>query len=236
MLEAGLEFEDSADRVVMAFAELPLSLRPTHFSHEETVGSDTDRIEDRKRLTPFVAKRKSGFFLLGPGLTYSIRVASGRPLVCDCFFDVSPELAKQFLEHMSRARPSFGFASAPGERERRNRIAIQQGANAIESWVGRDTQKYVPGFYWLTLLSSAFAKQHGIAISAVKAVAEEHTELEGRQHLFRFYERPEDWQKTSSVTELCASLSGVFDIEKIKPQLSAAKTFLELNSMLRDWK
>src|SRR5438128_2045640 len=117
MIEAGLEFEDATDRVLTAFAGLPLPLRPIHFSHEEKVGSDADRIEDGKRFAAFVAKSKSGFFLLGPAVTYSIRIASGRPLVCDGFIDVKPEIAKQFLEHMSRAQPIFGFACAPSERD-----------------------------------------------------------------------------------------------------------------------
>jgi len=77
-------------------------------------------------------------------------------------------------------------------------------------------------------------KQHAIPLIAVEAVAREHLAME-EQHLFQFYDRPEDWQQTSAVTELCASLPGVFDIEKIKPLLPAAKNFLELNSILRVW-
>lgn len=144
--------------------------------------------------------------------------ATGRPLLCDCFLDVAPEAAEHFLKHMSKARPVFGFACLPGERGRRNRVTTQQGPNEIESWVGRDTQRYVPGLYWLALLSEALARQHHVALSALEAVAQEHVELEGGLHLFRFYERPEGWLETSAVTELCTSLSGVFDVEKIKPQ------------------
>jgi hypothetical protein len=75
-----------------------------------------------------------------------------------------------------------------------------------------------------------------VSLAAIEAVAQEHVALEGGQHLFRFYERPEDWQKTNAVNELCASITGVFNVEKVKPQLLAAKNFLELNSMLRDWR
>lgn len=236
MIEAGLEFNGTIDRVMETFFGLPLPLRPIHFSHEEKIDSDADRLENQKKFAAFVAKSKSGFFLLGPTVTYSIRIAEGRSLVCDCFIDVELVLAKQFLMHMSKARPIFGFACTPDERERRNRVTTQQGANTIQSWVGRDAQKYVPGFYWLTLLSDAMAKQHGVSLSAVEVVSREHIELEGGQHLFRFYERPEDWQATSVVADLCASLPGVFDVEKIKPQLLTAKNFLEFNSILRDWK
>lgn len=236
MIEAGLEFEGAIDGVMAAFADLPSPFRPVQFSHEEKLGSNADRIDDQKRFAAFVAKSESGFFLLGPGVIYSIRIAPGKPLICDCFLDVEPEVAELFLERMSQANPIFGFACAPGERERRNRFTTQQGVSTIESWVGRDTQKYVPGFYWLTLLPDVLAAHHGVPLSAVEAVAEGHIELQDGQHLFRFYKRPEDWQATAAVENLCASLPGVFDIERVRPQLSAAKNFLELNSMLREWK
>jgi len=64
----------------------------------------------------------------------------------------------------------------------------------------------------------------------------EHVALEAGQHLFRFYERPEDWAATSVVASLCASLDGVFDIEMVKPKLLAAKTFQEFHTVLQDWK
>jgi hypothetical protein len=235
MIEAGLVFEGTIHRMVSAFTELSPPLRPIHFSCEEKVGSDADLIEDQKLFTAFVTKNKSGFFLLGPTVTYSIRIASGRPVICDCFIDAEPEFAKHFLIHMSKIQPLFGFACAPGERERRNRVTKQQGANSIESWVGRDAQKYVPGFYWLTLLPENLAKNHGISLSAVANVALEHSELDDGQHMFRFYDQPEDWQATSRVTELCASLPGVFNIEQIEAQLQTATTFLALNSMLKEW-
>ena len=236
MIEAGLEFGGELDLVMTAFATLPPPLRPTHFSHEESIGSPSDRIDDQKRLAAFVAKSKSGFFLLGPALTYSMRIAAGKPMVCDCFLDLEPDLAKQFLSHFEPTRPLFGFACAPEEREHRNRVTIRQGANSIQSWVGRDIEKYIPGFYWLTLLPEVLAVKHGVPLPAVEYVAREHIELSTGQHLFRFYDRPEDWKATSAVAALCASLPGVFNVEKLKPRLAAAKNFLELNTMLNAWK
>ena len=235
MIEAGLEFDGEIDGVLAAFVALPSPLRPAYFSHEEKIVDTTDRVEDQRRFAAFRARSQSGFFLLNEAVTYSLRLATGKPLICDCFIDVQPEIAKQFLVQMSTARPLFGFACAPAEREHRNRVTVQQGSNKIENWVGRDTRKNVPGLYWLTLLSESLAKRHGVPLAAIEAVAQEDLALEDGQHLFRFYERPEDWQKTHAVAELCASLPGVFNIEEVKPQLLAAKNFLELNSMLRDW-
>ena len=235
MIDSTLEFPPQALRVVVAaFLALPDGLRPTH----QSVGEDDvgEPICDRARQVETLAKRTSGFFLKGPRVTYDINLAGTKPIICNCFLEVEPSLAEQFLTHMATVQPIFGFACAQEERYQRNRVTIKQGVNTIESWVGRDTQKYVPGFYWLTLLPDALARQHAVSLSKVEKVAQEHIELEGGQHLFRFYERPEDWRATSAVAELCASLPGVFNVEKVKPQLPAAKNFLELNSMLREWK
>lgn len=236
MIEAGLEFNGPVDPVLAAFADLPNPVRPVFFSHEEQPNSDADRVDNPKRLAAFVARSMSGFFLLGPRVTYSIRIAAGTSLVCDCFIGEDAGHVTRFLEHMAQAKPLFGFACAPEERERRNRVIFKQGANKIESWVGRDVQKYVPGFYWLTLLSDALAQQHNIDLSAVELVAQDHMELDGGNHLFRFYDRPEDWQTTSEVTDLCASLPGVFDVERVRSQMATVRTFLGLNSMLMEWK
>lgn len=236
MIEAGLEFETDIDSVLAAFAALPPPLRPSYFSHEEKIVDTTDRVEDRGRFAAFRARSQSGFFLLNDVATYSLRVATGKPLICDCFLDVQPELGRKFLIHMAVAHPLFGFVCAPEEREHRNRVTVHQGNNKIEGWVGRDTRKNIPGFYWLTLLSEELVERHRVSLTAIEAVAQEHLPLEGGRHLFRFYDRPEDWQKTNAVTELCSSLPGVFDVAKVKLQFLAAKNFLELHEILQNWR
>ncbi len=235
MLEVGLEFEGTVDRVVEAFITLPAPLRPVHFSHQEAPASDADRIADSGRFAAFLAEAKSGFFLLGEGLTYSLRIAQGRPVLCDCFLEASADLARQFVAHMSQVNPIFGFACKPGERERRNRVAIQVGANKIEGWVGRDTQTCLPGFYWLTLVSEALAQRHAIPIEAVAAKARKHDSLANGVHLFCFYEEPDDWMADATVDRLVARFPGVFDIDKVKPQLVDAKTVGDVLAMLGRW-
>lgn len=243
MIEAALEFQSADLRSIVAvFCTLPEELRPTHHSlGEDEVG---EPILDTEKFLDSLLGAGLGPFLKGARVTYDIGFFDGlvgservksNSIICNCLLEVEPSLVKKFLVHMAAAQPIFGFACAPEEREQRNRVTTKQGVNTIESWVGRDTQKYVPGFYWLTLLSEALAKKHAIPLSAVEKVAHEHIKIEG-QYLFRFYEQPEDWQKTLAVTELCASLPGVFNVEKIKPHLSAATNFLDMNSLLREWK
>ncbi len=235
MIETRLDFKPGTlKEVVHKLLSLPVDLRPSHHSLGEDETGEV--IGDPQGFANSLLERSPGPYLTGAHCSYDISLAAPKPTVCHGSLDVEPDLAKQFMVEMALLSPIFGFACAQDERYQRNRVVTRQGENTIESWVGRDTHKYVPGFYWLTLLSDVLAKQHNVPLSALEAVALEHIELEGGQHLFRFYERPEDWQRTSIVTTLCASLPGVFDIEAVKPKLRAAKNFLELNSILRNWK
>jgi hypothetical protein len=237
MISAELEFENgSLDGVLTAFLSLPPSLRPTHFSDDELDVSRRKAIDDSRDFALFFDKRTTGFFLSGPVLNCLVSIAPGQSIRVHCTVEGTSNLAKQFLVHMARVQPIFGFACAPEERAWRNRVTTKQGVNSIESWVGRDTQKYVPGLYWLTLLPVALAEKHKVPLSAVEGMALEHVELEGGQHLFRFYERPEDWRSAAGSARLRSSLTGVFDVEKVRPQLTAATNFLDLNGVLRNWK
>ena len=95
---------------------------------------------------------------------------------------------------------------------------------------------YIPVLYWLTLLPAALAERHHVPLAALQHVALEHVELDGGQHLFRFYERPADWRSAPLVDELRRSLHGIFNIEAVRPQLAAAKTFLEFDSLASKWR
>lgn len=235
MIESTLEFPSTALRSLVAtLCTLPDELRPTHHSlGEDKKGKP---ILDIDKFIKSLDGKKLGPFLKGPHVMYDIRLSGGKPIICNCLLEVEPSLAKKFLVLMSAAQPIFGFACEPEERKYRNQVTVKQGVNTIESWVGRDPQKYIPGFYWLTLLPEALAERHGVALSVVGRAAKEHIELEGGQHLFRFYDRPEDWRFISHVTALCSSLLGVFDIEKVNDLLAVAKTFRELDDVLRGWR
>lgn len=235
MIEAGLEFPSSARRtVVETFLSLPAALRPTHRSTgEEDVGA---RIRDPAALLAAVEKQKTGFFLKNEAVTYSIRLAGDEPLLCDCFLEVQPMQARTFMLHMAEAQPVFGFACRTAERESRNRITMQLGANTISSWVGRDTRRYVPGLYWLTLLPATLAAQHDVPLEPLETAAIDRATVAGDQSLFQFFDSPDDWNKTDKTSGLIATIPGIFDLDAIRPRLTDAKTFLALNAAVREWK
>jgi hypothetical protein len=242
MTKAELEFEFSTARLVLEkILTLPEALRPTHESLGEneagTIIGDVKKIIRRFEVPVSFEVPISSVYLRNLGALYDVRKLRNGNLVCCGYFDEIPlSTVKDFLTHMATARPIFGFACAPEEREQRNRVKTKQGVNTIESWVGRDIQKYIPGLYWWTLLPASLTEKHGVSLATVASMALEHVELEGRQHLFRFYEKPGDWRSATVMAELYSLLPLVFDVEKVRSQLEGAKTFLELNAMVNTWK
>jgi hypothetical protein len=236
VIDVELEFDGRAlDRIVAAFLSLPPDLRPQSYSAGETDPGSS--IDDQKKFSAFVSKSKSGFFLKRAGLVCSVRIAGDKSIVCDCFVEQGADAARRLLTHLAKARPLFGYAADPAERERRNRVAVEQGQNKIEAWVGRDTTRYVPGLYWLTLLPRGLAESHKLPIDELKQRAMEHTRLDDDLDLFRFYKNPEDWNAAKDkIDDLYRMAPGVFDIEKVRPSLPAASSFLELNALLQKWK
>jgi hypothetical protein len=234
MIEVELEFRPgSLKDAVRTLLSLPDGLRPSHHSFGESERKYPIRSIE---FADSVSETSPGPYLTGEHCCYHFSVAAPRPTICRGEISVEPDMARQLLLKMAALSPIFGFACAPGERRQRNHVTVQQGVNSIENWVGRDPEKYVPGIYWLTLLPNALLEKHGIPISVLEALAQEHISLAHEGHLFRFYERPEDWSSTPAVAELYRSLPGLFDVEKIRPRLLIAKNFLELNSVLREWR
>ena len=162
---------------------------------------------------------------------------------CTCEFKAKAALlVGAFMERMAALEPVFGFASAWDEYRHRNhlvsKIRYRSGVTGTsEQFIGRDTSKYVPGLYWLTLLPEALASRHDVPLAEVAKVALEHTRLAGGQHLFRFHERPEDWaERRQALDEVCASLPGVFNIADVKRLVAGVTDDGELDRIVSPWR
>ena len=236
MLEAGFEFKQDIDDVVMAFTKLRSHLRPTHLSSEERIVKTSVPIEAAEKTGNFISKNKYGFFLLGDGVTYSLRIGSGHKISCDCFIEHSPQDVESLVYEVAEAQPMFGFACLREEHNFRNRAVIKQGINTIESWVGRDTDRYIPGLYWITLISNLLILKHEVPIDVLSQTSEYHTVLATGQYFFRFYPKPSDWDKVSSVSNLIAEEKCIFSIRDLKVALSEASNYKEVSEVTGRWK
>lgn len=235
MIQAALEFPLSkADLATKTILGLPEMLRPTTVSLAEDEAAAP--IGDVDVFLQTFKMPSIGVYLENSTVMYDLRRSSRSTWIVGADLDAIPDAAvKDFLIRMAVTHPIFGFACAEEEREHRNRITTKFGINTMESWVGRDTRRYIPGLYWWTLLPASLAEQHGIPLSILVDAAQEHIELEGKQHLLRFYDKPEEWQSAAFMADLYHSCPGIFDVEKLRPKLQGVETFLEINAILHDW-
>ena len=190
-------------------------------------------------ISEFISPLKeeaAGIFLRGLHCSYNFSLATSMSIICYGDLDVDLPSIKLLVMEMASLNPNFGYACTQDERYRRNRVTLKMGTDTVESWVGRDLEKYIPGVYWWTILPENLTKKHGVSLKVFERAAKEHIALPNGQHLFRFYERPEDWSKSSVLSELSVSREGIFNIERIETHLATAKTFLELNAMLKLWR
>ena len=134
----------------------------------------------------------------------------------------------------------FGYCCTWEELQNRNRVFVEidggRGGSS-EGFYGQDISKYVPGLYWLTLLPKTLAELHGVPLGEVAKAAQDHVQLGGNMHLFRFYDDPDDWlERGDAINDLCARLPGVFNINDVRRLVAGGiKSFAELHNILRPW-
>lgn len=87
----------------------------------------------------------------------------------------------------------------------------------------------------MTLLSNALAEEHDIPIGQLEAEAAEYIRVSDA-HLFRFFDRPEDWETGSSLGALRLSIPAIFNIDTVRSQIAHTKTFPELLAITSAWR
>ncbi|GLS82127.1 hypothetical protein [Paraferrimonas haliotis] len=238
MIIAGIFFDSSKrDDVVAELLHLPEPIKPVIYSADEEKKPKGNVVTNEKKFDLFMGKNAVGFFLHSEKALFDLSFPQiGKSSV---FIELADDslfiLLTDYLEGFAQLGIDFGFAAEHTEYTHRNSHFIIQGVNKIETWVGRDLYKYLPGFYWLTFISNAVAKQHGIDISSVSESAEYISNCNGV--LMRFFDDPRSWQNYADLLDdFCESSNGVFTIKDVEKSVSNDMNFLELNAVLAQWK
>jgi hypothetical protein len=111
------------------------------------------------------------------------------------------------------------------------------GTSTIETWVGRDLARYLPGFYWLTGVSADLAQRCGVGAEVLHKIdgAAVSSDTSGSLTV-RMPGSPRQWTTwKEKVDSFCLAHPGVFSLDRILPKLVAAKTYRELSYVLREW-
>ena len=198
--------------VLQGLMSLPSPFRPTEFGEDESDLKSRHLVADEKAFRAFCKGRVAGFFLFSPITTILINAVPGRSLRVHCSAPTNAaDLLENMLAYLAPRQPIFGFACEQEERFFRNRVITQLGLNTVESWVGRDSSRYLPGLYWLTLLSAVIIKMHDIDLDMLKRTSIAYTEAAPGQHLFRFYQEPGFWHDAPQIADLYSATPGIFD-------------------------
>lgn len=235
MIEIDFVFPSLARKeVITAIMGLPETYRPTHICNDKEKAGRP--IEDSGRFIREFSSRQTGELLIGRRGTIDISLAGPKPINCNLLLDVSPDEAEEVVDYLCIAKPVFGFACASEERLHRNRTTNVLGVNTIESWVGRDTEKYIPGLYWITVLSDEILHLHKVPLANLAEAADRQTEPAEGIHVLRFYEDPRGWHNSDKLTTVIESVEGIFKIAKARDAMGKASNFLEHSSIYRNWK
>jgi len=240
MIQAILYFDgDYLGDAVTRISTLPEAIRPTHFSAGEKVEDKANLLSNAARFGAFMKRHETGFFLMGAEVLYNVSIKGKLPSTIAAYCDSAALAlhAETMLGALSQARPVFGFVADQREYHHRNRLAVSLGNNKVEAWVGRDVNRYVPGIYWITLLSDALCRRHGLETRhLVQELGAECLPLGECQTVLKLYNQPEDWEKHVEQVDLACLSNGVFSITKVTSDAARAANIMDLQALLSLWK
>jgi hypothetical protein len=248
----------NVQRVIDSLQALPAHLRPKYFSEEEALKSKKDEIANKKRFEKFIVRNPAGFFLFADDCSYNLFVHERgySKLFIDVQNDDLYSDVPLFFEAVVSVAPIFGFAGenkvreleadgsyvithekVTNEHDHRNKYFVTIGMNHIESGIGNDLDKYIPGVYWYTLLSDELLSKHGVDLTSLSAEAISTEMLgDGSFYLLKFYENPKDWRKNAErLDNLCEHTDGVFSRSSVESAVSGVSNYLEYDNIIADW-
>lgn len=265
MIETTVYFEKvvDLDTLVETLKTLPAVIRPVYYTKDEGKINKANRLDDEARFRAFLKANPSGFFLYTEDRTCIDITATSAAGVH--YSDVtlwlaeglSNELATTFLKHLAIHKPAFGFAcdyqipvpdtngsyvigqrGVPSEYHHRNRFYITLGKNNIEDWIGRKLDKFIPGVYWLTLLSDGLLAKHDVKLAVFESEAVSTESLgDGSLHLLKFFETPKEWKENAErLDDLCERVEGVFSRRSVEAAVAGVTNYLEYDVTITNWR
>lgn len=233
LLSVELHYEnDRRDDVISALMGLTGVLVPASYSVDEGVLA-ADAITDLPRFRTFLDEEKSGFFLYSPKVTYAFTMQEKTFGVFS--HHLSENHANEIFRSLVDVGPIFGYAADRAERLHRNRLTKSNGNGSIESWVGRDFSRWLPGVYWQTWLSRTYMAELGVPLELLEMAAWRVDEFE-LGWVFQFFQRATAWQReVPRLDELCRVTPGVFSIAEVIDSFAGAGGLLATSDRLRKW-
>ena len=244
-MEIAIYFEtkDSLiDAIISQTNDLPGKVALLHAGVDEGKVTERDITKNALAFDQFVDNNEVGFFLYN----YDAKVLANVNLVgtggypsiefmqedSSCTFLTG--FVDQILDTFARYGAFFIYACLDEERDAKNRIYNDLDGYSVETWVGRDISKYIPGLYWITWISDKYASHLNIDIEEFAASVNDAIERLGDGYLIRLGNNPGSWKKNlKKLSKLSKDRDYLFNIDKVN--ISSAKTLVDIEDILFDW-
>lgn len=242
MISTRLYFEQNLnlDRLTSCLSDLPELIKPTYFSEDEGKVSSSDLVSDDERFKRFREENPDGFFVSNNnGVLFDISTPTVGYSALILYADqlLSNELIESFFRAFVELDPIFGFACESEEYEHRNRYYTTIGINEIESWIGRDLNKYLSGIYWYTLLTDRTLNTYGLNLDEICILANNRDDIASGIYLLNFFERADDWQKHKAKLDgFCQQTEGVFSKYDVELAVQGVSSYFEYGDIVANWR
>lgn len=221
-------------QILESLADLPADLAPVRFSQDQRVALADDLVSDFQRFSAFVESSSAGFFLHGRKAVFMVFPRDEKLEVFAC--NLSTGYGELVFRKLIGASPIFGYAAVLAERYHRNMLKKKdEPGRTIESWVGRDIDRYIPGLYWLTWLSTDYLRMRHVDPLAIAAVARRADEVPGGW-AFCFFDKPSEWENEAKrIDDFCAATDGVFSANRAREAFAASTGLHGASIALKEW-
>lgn len=119
----------------------------------------------------------------------------------------------------------------------RNLIHLDLGTMQVESWVGRDVSRYVPGLYYLTAISNQLLLSLHVGEASLEGLARFLHRKTSEGRLFEFYDDIDKWEEFAGyLDKLCVELNWIFSKSLLERQLVGVKNYKEARNVLKNWR
>ncbi len=240
MIEICIYFEKDKLNDCLAALQQLNNYKPIYFGMDEELKDKKSLLTDEKRFSEFMKKNSEGFFLHAENCLYNFTISSiGYSILhVDPNVLLTKEWIENFFELISIAEPKFGYAADYDEFKYRNRIYKTLGINHIESWVGRDLTKYIPGLYCYTLLSMDQLEISETEFSELSQQALSVTKMSTNEQivLFNFYDDFDLWKHyKKELDALCKRLPSFFSKDEVQEDIKNVSNYIEFCNATDKW-
>jgi len=233
-LPKGIDVLDLVSRL----SDLKTPSRPVYYGEDERPVRKSQTIEKSIEFGNFVSHNSIGFFLFsGDGkVIFDIGCGHGEYTTLRVSGEGAPQQGDiiKLEECIAKLEPDLVICCQNSEYKHRNRLYFRYESGSIESWIGRNPEKGLPGIYWRTTVSLNYLKRHQIDINAVTPFAHHVNRSDcGSLISIQMFEHAHEWTAHAEQLDvLCENVEGIFSRAFVDDALKGLRTMKDYRTLM----